>query len=499
MDFAAAVSTYPEYQQPLISAFTNGAGEIPTDVLNMPSEALAASTAVVTFEVAVAGPPENIYPGQRAAIKQALADSASVSPDEIIITFLKRVSSSSRRHLVSFTASGKRKLETVETVIVAKIFVADTAAADAAAALMPQDAAALQQLPEFATAFSGLTVNEVETFTTPEWDVPFGSVGILGAVLLILGFFTCFAAKACARNNLKASGEMYTGCCDTGCCSFFAVKMWAFSELIALAVFAGCLFFLYMRMDGLTGVFINLVDIFVDIMTSEVEYIQSFTSTVPSGIIDTLQQYKDLVRLLPFAVMGPGALALVFMLVAAICPCGKCNKGGYCVTKCMIMLANVVLLLALIFYAIFAAVSLALKYAPPSMKEQLNTATSMCEVVPATVNQLVEDNSAALTNLQAAGANTTELDATLDMVRDLASTLDDGCENILQLFVEFNLLFLPGLMCVIAILFAMYVNNALCCAAGCCKRNARADEDTTTKGVEFSSSVTTSSSGYAAP
>lgn len=265
--------------------------------------------------------------------------------------------------------------------------------------------------------------------------------------------------------------------------------------MIALVILAGCLGYLFTRMDGLTGVFLNLVDIFIDLVDSTVDFIQDFTQQVPSNIIDTVRRYRDLVALLPFMTLGPGGLALLSMLFAALCPCGKCNKGGYCVTKCFIMLGNLVLLLALVFYAFFAGVSLVLKFAPPMMKDQISQATSMCEVVPPMVNQLVADNQNALDQLATTGANVTELQLVLTSVNDLAGTVDSGCDNILQLFVEFNLLFEPGVMCVVAILFAMYVNNALCCAAGCCSKNSRAEDDNM-KGVQFSSATMSSSNAF---
>merc|ERR1711988_1086459 len=132
------------------------------------------------------------------------------------------------------------------------------------------------------------------------------------------------------------------------------------------------------------------------------------------------------------------------------------------------MLGNLVLIVALIFYSIFAGVSLTLKFAPPMVKDNLNLLTSTCELVPAMVNQLVGDNQNALDQLATTGANVTELQAVLSDVIGLASTVDDGCDNILQLFVEFNYLFEPGVLCV-------------------------AEDDYGKKGVEFTSTATMSS------
>merc|ERR1712188_78386 len=54
-------------------------------------------------------------------------------------------------------------------------------------------------------------------------------------------------------------------------------------------------------------------------------------------------------------------------------------------------------------------------------------------------------------------------------VQDLSVVIDGGCVYVDGLFTEFENTFLPGVQCVLAVLFAIFVNNMLCCAEGCCK------------------------------
>merc|ERR1719230_804023 len=99
------------------------------------------------------------------------------------------------------------------------------------------------------------------------------------------------------------------------------------------------------------------------------------------------------------------------------------------------------MLLAFVFYAIFAAVPLIIKYLPdPSPVDQLNL---QCEFIPAQIDQLITDNKGALDLLTSAGTDVTALQTELDSIRSLADLASGGCAYLLDLFVEFEVLFLP--------------------------------------------------------
>merc|ERR1719502_1466638 len=106
------------------------------------------------------------------------------------------------------------------------------------------------------------------------------------------------------------------------------------------------------------------------------------------------------------------------------------------------------------------------------------------------IKQTAADNAAALEKLKAAGQDTSSYQATMDSVNELVKTVDAGCENILQMFVEFNVLFLPGACCIVAIVFGVYVNNVLCCSAN--ERKKQQQKQAGQKGVEFTTVSATS-------
>lgn len=456
-ELADSMTTYPDYKSVLRSKFTNGAGEVPSGI-QQPSESVAKALAKVVMNIEVAGKPSDLYAGTRRQIKEYFADKCGVTAAEVIMTFLPKAVAD---------ASGRRKLQTADaTVIKGTAFVADNAAAEAAQAALPTDAAGFEAVP----AFSGLSVTSVEITAKKELSIPIPEAVGTGAALLVIGLIMCFLASKFARKG--SQGVTPRGCCSTGCCSFYAVKSWAFAEFVALIAFAGCLVFLFTRMSALTTTVDGLIQTLLDLTSSTVSAIKDLTASLPTSIISTIEQQRAQIQLLPIAVMVPGALCIIFLLLACLCPLSKGHKGSYCWSKCFIMLANVFLLVSFIFYIIFVAIAAVIQFGPPQIKDQLRQITGLCDTVPPAMQQLVADNKAGLDLLVAAGqpeSSLANLRTVLDDVESLTTSIAKGCTHLNQLFVDVFNLFLPGLMCIVAIVFAMFVNNTLCCAEGCCK------------------------------
>jgi len=476
------------YKKPLIAAFTNDATTAPT-ALPTASAGIKNAVATVNAKVTVGGKPSDIYPGQRKAIIKYFADLGKVTPDEVLATFLLKKS------------GGGRRLATAETIVDAKIFVKSDADARQLAQALPKDKDAMQKV----AAFDGLEVKAApQVVARPQWQVPFVSMGGMIVGLLVASILTCFIGKCWARRNREIVRVQYDGCCSTGCCSFLAVRSWAFWQLFACVVLAACVVFMMIRMQGLTKVLQNLVDIFQKLLQSTVSFISKFQQQVPSFVNQQVNQFKQYIPLLPIAVIVPGVLACLCLFFSGACPMGKCHVGRYGCTKFFIIIGNIWLIVALVFYMIFAVIALALKYAPPNILAQINSALSMCEVIPPMIKQKLGDSQSALDVLKSAGQDTSQYDKTLKDIVVLSDLADAGCENILQMFEEFNLLFLPGALCVTACFFGLYTSNALCCAAGCCFSDQRKlkeleDGDKDKKGVEFTNmNQTSAAAGFSA-
>ena len=452
-ELAKSVQTYSAYKDDLIKGFTNGAGSVPTTIPSVSSD-VTASKATVTMKLSLAGKVSDIYPGQRKAIISWFADACGVTSTGVIVTFLP--APSDRRRRLQQASGG--------VLVAGTAFVADDASADAAIAALPSDASGFGS----STAFAGLTVTSARTMATKEFVIPFSSAGIAAGLMLALGLAMCLFASSVSKSKARTAGAQ-GGCCKAGCCSFYAVKPWAFGEFVAVCAVAATVIYLYTCMDALTATILGLIDTLIGLTASTIPAIQDLTSALPSAILDTISSYRDLVSLLPYAVMGPGALAIVTLLLGSFCPLLRSHKGSYSVTKCFLLLANLFLVLSFVFYAIFAAVSVVLKLGGPLIQTQISTITGMCDTIPPWISQLVADNQAAVNQLDAAGQDVTELQAQLDEVSNLSGLITGGCGYLNGLFDEFEKLFLPGVLCLVAIVFALFINNTLCCATGCCK------------------------------
>ena len=466
-ELADSITNFPEYKDPLASAFTNGANKMPNpaNLLNVPASVVAAK-ATVKMSLELAGSISDLYAGTRNEIISYFATTCGVTTADVIVTFLPK------------TTTGRRLQSSGGGVMVdGTAFVADNAAVAAAQSALPTDAAGFAAVP----AFSDLTVTSASVSVRTELSIPIVPPIIVGVILVGAGIFLCVFASTVAKKKAATAGAS-GGCCSTGCCSFYAVKPWAAGEFLALIAIAGTVFFLYSNMQSLTTTILGLIDAIIAFATSTSTIVSGIAAALPSSIIQLLQDQRSIVALLPFAVMGPGALCIVFLLLAFILSCSSGHKGSYCFSKCCIMLANIFLLLSFIFYIIFVALALALELSPPSIKLQIKSATSICDTLPPTINQVLADAQGTLSLMQSAGATVpADLQSTLTDVQAISTIITTGCGHVSQLFVDIYNLFLPGLTCVVAILFAMFVNNTLCCAEGCCKAPPKAG--TSSKGV----------------
>lgn len=461
-ELAAAITDYPDYEPILVEAFTNGAGEVPTSV-PAPSKAIKDAPNSVKVSLTVDRKPNEIYPGMRRDIKAAFAKKGGVKPDAVIVMYTA----------IAAAASARRKLATSGTKIEAEIFVADDAAAEAALAAMPADGAAFGTDPDMKGAFAGMTVTDVETESRGIPPLPISTLIGIGVALGVVTCGLCALAVVISKGNAKKANVPRSGFCSSGCCSLYAVGPWAFGELVACAALIGCTAYLFTQMDAFTQNVIGLLETLEALKASTVPAIKDLVAQLPSAILDSIIAQKAQFSLLPFAAAAPGLVAGLLILFAGAASRAPCRPKTYCATKALAAIAFVFLLLSLILYAIFGGFALIIRFAPPVIKDQVNEILGQCKVVPASVNQLVTDNQAAVDQLKAAGQDVTDLQKELDEVTSLTLLIDSGCDYLLGFFDELVALFLPGILCVVAVVFAFYVNTHFCCAAGCISKSPK--------------------------
>ena len=457
-ELSGTITKYPGYKNDLIAAFTNGAGAAPTGIAT-PNAAMSSAKAKVNLEIEVQGKINEIYKGTRKQIKEYFATTCGVTADEVVMTFLAK---KTRRQLAG------RALQSSDAVIIdGTAYVADNAAADAALAALPKDAAGFQSVP----AFSAVKVNSVAVSAKKENSLGLTEPLIVAAIFFIVVICLCYGSGKVAHKAAEEAGEE-GGCCKTGCCSFYAVRPWAFGEAVSVIILLACVLFLFTQMNSLTQNVIGLLDTVVELSQSTVSAVSALSKQLPTTIIDAISAQKSALSLLPVAVIVPGLFCVIFMTMAALMGWSKSRPGTYCCTKCMIMLGNLFLLLSIIFYCIFAGIAVVLLYAPEPIPSLISQVTGLCDTVPAQINQLLADNMAVLDQLKLMGqaaADLATLESQLNDVQGISDVITKGCGHMNGLFDDAFSLFAPSVTCVVAILFSIYVNNTLCCAAGCCK------------------------------
>ena len=94
-----------------------------------------------------------------------------------------------------------------------------------------------------------------------------------------------------------------------------------------------------------------------------------------------------------------------------------------------------------------------------------------------TIASLAVDNTGAIDQLAAAGQNVTAFRNQMTELEGVVVLVNGGCRHLRGFFDEMMRLYLPAILCVVAIVFAFVVNQTLCCATGCCCRGPPTEEE----------------------
>ena len=354
-----------------------GAPQLPnmgTILTNSPSEVRDSKFEVKGTMVSSAFP---IFAGQRAKIRSKLASSAGVTTAAVYTLFQGKKASSSRRRL----AAGD------STEISYSIFVADSAAAANVESALAPLADATVASTEFGITITSSTIAPAEA--APGSVTPALTGVIIGIVLLVLlAILSCVFANMAAKRKRTGAPE---GCCKNGCCGApEGLNGWMIGVFLALIFLLVGTFLRYTNMGKVSTAISCILTKILEI--ANLTLISSMTASLDSvlGLVRTLQPYLNL---LPIAVLLPGllaALSMLLMLIFALKPCCK----NYCCAKTWFVFDVIFLILGLILYIIFAALGYAVSL--PLVQDQLSRITSVCYTLPIELNQALADGQSAL-------------------------------------------------------------------------------------------------------
>ena len=287
----------------------------------------------------------------------------------------------------------------------------------------------------------------------------------------VCGAFFCLACvigSLCASRQYKKDHPMKAGmlpsrggCCSTGCCSVYASSGWALTTDCAAIFMLGGGFLLYTAMTSLQANIVCIIDKFLELSDSS-----SFSS-----IFSLIDPIRPVFNLLNIFVAIPAALSALFMFLQSMCALNAkdTNNCSSC-SKLFLLITYVWIILSFIVGVIAAALGplVQLDFA----QSILLTSTGICETTLPTLEQTLQDATAAMARMP---SNTTadsssDLQDMLNAAQDPVEIFSNLCVCITSLFGSAVNLFGPGICNIIVAIFAMYASCCQCWTEGCCVR-----------------------------
>jgi len=431
-----------ELKEAIIMALTGVSLEMDgLDNIGEINPAIEEAVAKVVLQITSSQNPDQMLPGDRKAVKRAIENVLGLTQDSeaLFLTFLAG-----------------------STVVTATAFYPSTADADLA-----QTTASTQlATPALATAALGIPVTAApiveKSGVAGQNPIAYFIIGVAGGGAFVLFIIAIVIASIVSGKTGKAKGAPPGGCCQRGCCSAYALKGWSVSVLLGVLFMVVGMLLLYVAMASTKDALICIVDGVYDLKDSTITAVADAVNEIPTDQVDTIRPYM---KYLDIAVIVPGVLAALVLVIASACSCR--NIPTMCCSKLFITLGYILLFLCLVFYIIFAALAIVINL--ETVQEQIKTFTSICETTMPDLNQKIQDITLALNRADSLGMDVTDFQSELDTYSPAATTFTSMCTCIDDLLTSFTGLFLPGMLTVCAIIYLYIATITMCCSAKCCK------------------------------
>lgn len=433
------------------------------------SSSQSAAEAVVTVSFTLGVAPDTLFPGEKDML---LMNCIKLLYPNETPTRYQEIFTDTVMTILSGDASGRRlSVATSSTVTITAYFPSDAAASAGSANMQ-----SVMSSPAAATTYLGVPVTSTPTVSISK---PPGSgameivpAAIIAGLMVVLFFVACCVAKFCSEKMRKKfeTAPKAKGCCGScraGCCSAFALKGWAWNNMIAivfLLVAAGVLFH---RMHAVTMGIIGIIDAVFAMQTVSMEEVRDAVAGF-SSILGMIDPIRPQLPLLTIAVIVPAAVAAIFLLISSLCSC-RASGTMWC-AKLFLMLTYIFLIICIVFYIIFAALGIAISL--PIVRSQLSMVTGICGTTLPMLQQTLQDSSLALERARATpGVASADLDTAAQQMANAAepaAIMNDLCGTLYSLFDHLPALFAPALSCVFAAIYGLYSSCVTCCVAKCC-------------------------------
>ena len=426
------------------------------------SDTVANADALVEVGFALAQEPDTIFPGERSALKRVVRELLEPTGPPFV-------------HLANLDDMTMTVLAGSSVVTITAFFPDETAANAGSANL----AATIGTTADANAAFAsvGVTVTAAPTVSvrrplgSKELDT--GGAVTFAVVTVVLFLASCALAMHFGKKKRRATPgapeRVKCGLCKCrdGCCSAYSLVGWASADVLAVLFLLIGAFMLFVAVgdtvDAISCIIDNIFDLRDAASADAREAVASLDSTL--DLIDPMRPHIDLMS---FAVIGPACLAAVTILISVFCIARKSKTT--CCMKIFLVLSWLILLEAIVFYAVLAALGPVVQQ--PFADEMLSTITGLCETTQPVLAQTFQDTTTALARASASGgvdpADIAELQQQLADAEEPLAIFGSLCGCVTTLFDSFVDLFVPAVMCVLACIFALYSSVMTCCAAKCC-------------------------------
>jgi len=265
-----------------------------------------------------------------------------------------------------------------------------------------------------------------------------------------------------------------------GCCAFKHLTKWQGIVLLNAFLFVAASIF---AMNVVTGDLKTNLKCIIDNARALLNPVDSnmaagleAASLIDQKVLDDIDKALDNIDLIAVA---PGVICAVFLFVTVLTSCAG-KKMGMCypVSKFAVLVTWVFIILNLIFFGVIAVLGLAAQQ--DKAKTEWYDKTSTCSTSADSLQTQLTDASASLATAEAAAAASGGSEAAAAEVAtaqaDLAAAqvqLDQFtvmCACVTDTLSKLEPLAGPGVMGLIAALFALCTVNSLCCAMGCCTK-----------------------------
>ena len=418
------------------------------------STAVATATSFVVVGMTLAEDPDNFMPGDVKLIKTALINTLECGNPSVSCTWPYLTLDDTPLTLLSGS-----------TVLELKAFYPDDTSANSAKTnvetALPTASAASTALGHTVTAAPTVVIE----LPMGSGDLDVATPGAFGAIAVLLIIASCCLGRQASSSRRKLLGAPSGGCCS--CCSAYALKGWATSTMIAVVFLLVTAFILFQAMVESKDAIKCILDQILALQNAASPDAQAAVADL-EDTLTIIDQVRAQVDNLPLAVIMPACLAAVMMTISSACECR--DSSSMCCAKIFMLISHLLLVLCIVFYAIFASLGPIVQQ--PAAKEMLGTITGLCETTQPLLQQTLQDVNAALNRaLATPGVASAEITDYQDLLVEAQEPVDifvKLCDCVGTLFDEFVELFAPAASCIAASVFALFVSLSACCSAQCC-------------------------------